>query len=94
MPKTWTVSYTARRKRSIYERRTVTVQVTEEQYRQEFGDALKTEFIDPVEIEQLAIQREYDGLVPESDCGPWETYLKDAEDLNESDFEVEESGSV
>lgn len=85
--RTWTVSYTARRKTTIYKRQTVTVEVTEEQLRKYFGtDPGIEQGREPaeMEIEQLAVEH------GDPAVDGWETYLDEDEDLDEDHFEITE----
>jgi len=79
----WTVTYTARRKRSVYERQTVTVKLTLDQYRTYFGeDYAPDEEPEHLDLEMLAVEHG----VPLA-LG-WDCYLDDAEDLDPGDFEI------
>jgi hypothetical protein len=81
--RSWTVSYTAKRKRLTYEQQTVTVTVTDEQYRKFMfgGDPAEANQAD---IEQLAVEHGKPHPLG------WSCYSDDVESLDEADFEIVE----
>lgn len=83
--RTWLVEYTARRKRIVYERQTVIVTVTGEQYAKTFG-ALPGLHVEDGDIEQLAVEH------GEPLLEHWVAYKDESEDLDEDNFEVVEKG--
>lgn len=83
MARTWSVSFTAKRKRVIYERQDVTVTFNELEHAELF-DSSDSEGPDQMEIEQLAVEKGETLL----DDGAWETYSADTETLDETGFEV------
>jgi hypothetical protein len=83
-PRQWTVSYTAKRKRTIYERQTVTVTVTEKQYYEMFGLPAPADPLTDDGIEMLAFEH------GKSDESAWTCYADDSEGLDEDDFEITE----
>lgn len=84
--RTWTVNYTAKRKRVVYERQDVTVTFNELEYKETFGPIHRVG-LDPMAIEQLAVEKGEKLL----DDGAWEPYSADTETLDETDFEVKET---
>lgn len=82
----WTVHYTARRKRTVYEAQRMTVTFTQKDYEKAFGP-LSGDGLDQLAIEQLAVEKG-EALL---DVGLWERSPGECnEALDESDFEVEE----
>lgn len=85
--RTWTVSYTARRKTTIYKRQTVTVEVTEQQlldyYACDSIDELGGD-LPEMQIEQIAVEH------GDPAVDGWKTYLDEDEDLDEDHFEITE----
>ena len=83
--RTWTVSYTACRKLTRYQRQDMTVTFTEAEYEETFGK-IPAAGLDGMEIEQLAVEKGELML----DADTWETYGDMVEMLDESDFDITE----